>query len=328
MIETKQGTQSRTEIVLAEGNSTWVEDLLKQRGITYEREIAPLSAFDMDLSLHNQARHLALHEETVAVYEAAMANGDMFPAVVARRLHGRYVIADGNHRVRAAQNAGFTHIHCLVVKEAADRQVELFTYEANTKHGLPTSLEERIHQGLYLVEVGNTPKVVASALNIPEQRFYKEVSLARFEARAADAGIDVSSFSSNQKLRLAAIANDNVVSALTDLAVESVIGSTDLSELVTKVRAQRTESDALALIAKARAERLPEIRSTAAGKLPLPKNVNRLRIACRMSSSIEIDKLANQVANLDPELRNQIRSEAVRAISVLAEAVDVVKKSG
>lgn len=327
MIETVR-TPNKTEIVLAEGSSTWVEDLLRQRGISYSREVIPLASIDVDASLHNQARHLPLHEETVAMYEAAMANGDAFPAIVARRLHGKYVIADGNHRVRSAQNAGFTHIHCFVIGEAADRQVELFTYEANTKHGLATSLEERIQQGLYLVEIGNTPKVVASSLNIPEQRFYKEVSLARFEARMIEAQVDLSSFSTNQKLRLAAIPNDNVVRALAELLTEGAVGSTEMSEIVTKVRAERTESDALGLIAKIRTEKLPEIRSTAAGKLPLPKNVNRLRIACRMSSSIETDKLGNQVANLDPELRAAIRAEAIRAISVLAEAVDVVKKSG
>jgi hypothetical protein len=60
----------------AEGGDAKIEEYLASKGVKWEFHPAvPTDQFDVDKSLHNQARHNAVNEERVESYAEAMRRG-------------------------------------------------------------------------------------------------------------------------------------------------------------------------------------------------------------------------------------------------------------
>lgn len=96
---------------------------------------------DIVLDPAAQAR-VALSEEIVCEYADAMKSGDEFP--VPHLIFDGFIfyVADGNHRLKAAQLAGFTEIDASVT-EGSFRDAVLIAVGANTSHGLRRTREDR-----------------------------------------------------------------------------------------------------------------------------------------------------------------------------------------
>jgi hypothetical protein len=96
---------------------------------------------DIVLDPAAQAR-VALSEEIVCEYADAMKSGDEFPVPHLIFDGFIYYVADGNHRLKAAQLAGFTEIDAIVT-EGSFRDAVLIAVGANTSHGLRRTREDR-----------------------------------------------------------------------------------------------------------------------------------------------------------------------------------------
>ena len=80
-----------------------------------------------------------------------------------------------------SENAAFAEAaaaHGLTFIGASAAVLERFESKAGVrallaKHGLPTSVAERVKQGMYLVSIGNTATSVAKALSVPERRIWE-----------------------------------------------------------------------------------------------------------------------------------------------------------
>jgi hypothetical protein len=78
---------------------------------------------------------VALNEETVAEYAAAMEEGAQFPPVVAFYDGTAYWLADGFHRIAAEKRVGWTET-VADVRQGTRRDAVLYSVGANGDHGL------------------------------------------------------------------------------------------------------------------------------------------------------------------------------------------------
>jgi hypothetical protein len=77
----------------------------------------------------------AIDPEVVKDYSTAMVEGATFPPVVVYHDGTDYWLADGFHRVRAAEAAGFMEIDCQIL-QGTQRNAIMFSLGANDMHGL------------------------------------------------------------------------------------------------------------------------------------------------------------------------------------------------
>ena len=90
-----------------------------------------------------QCRAKGINKRTVAEYAASMAGGAVFPAVtVFRDKRGVLLLADGWHRVGAAELAGLAELPADI-REGGRREALLHAAQANGQHGLRRTLADR-----------------------------------------------------------------------------------------------------------------------------------------------------------------------------------------
>ena len=96
---------------------------------------------DIVLDPAAQAR-IELSEQVVCEYADAMKAGDEFPAPHLVFDGSIYYVADGNHRLKAAQLAGLTEIDATVTNGSL-RDAVLIAVGSNASHGLRRTIEDR-----------------------------------------------------------------------------------------------------------------------------------------------------------------------------------------
>jgi hypothetical protein len=244
-------TRTRTEHKpTAVGGDAKVEDWLDSKGVkwTFAGLIEP-SSFDADKSLTNQARFVPVDDKRVDEYADAMRRGDVFPPVVAHGRSGRYIIVDGNHRLQAAIKAHKPLGTYLVTADAAT--LVLLSYEANTRHGLPTSEDERIAQALYLVDNGSSNRIAAATLNLPLRLVDKAVNTRSYGQRFVELNVPrltIEKLSEPVKRRLAMVNTDEGLLALLDVVVGAKLSSSEVADVVTQINAHRSATKQLAYV--------------------------------------------------------------------------------
>jgi hypothetical protein len=294
------------------------EDLLRDRAIKYEIRTVQFSDIDLEASARNQARFLAIHPETVELYAAAMSDGAVFPPIVVTGNKPPYTVADGNHRLRAALVSGFDSASMIVITGATAAQKELFTYEANAKHGLPTSLAERVAQGVYLVGLGNQAVDVAAALGIPERKLWAAVAAKRARQRLERLGVPIGkNWSESTFRRLGSVRSDVVLTPLARLIVGARLSVSEIDPMITRINSFSSEGQAIAYIEDRTKALAPMVTSTAGGALALPKEINTLRIGLRMFRNMDPGKLGVALLQVDPEFRTSLGRETVEAVGQL-----------
>jgi len=304
-----------------------IEDLLRDRAMIPVRKMVAFKDINREASVRNQARLDAIHPETVELYTAAMNDGAVFPPIVVFGSKAPYTIGDGNHRFAAATAAGFTDAEMFVVDKATQAQRELFTYQANAKHGLPTSLEERVVQGVYLVGLGNQANEVAVALGIPERKLWNAVGAKRSRQRLERLGVQTNSkWTDSLFRRLGSIRSDAVVVPFVQLAVKARLTVSEIEGFITRVNEETTEGAQIKLINERAASAAPMIASTAGGALGLPKEVNSLRIGLRMFKNLDEAKLRSALDQLTPEYRDALGRETVESVGKLVTLASQFKR--
>lgn len=303
-----------------------IERLLKESSIEYKRSRVDLTQIDKEQSLQNQARFLSLHDDVVLTYAAAMEQGDVFPPVVLhKQKNGKYVVLDGNHRVSAANLVGYVETTAFVVEKIAPAQAELFTYAANARHGLPTTTEERVNQGMFLVARGNRPKEVAKALSIPETALYRAMASRRGSERLIRVGVKADKLADSMVRRLDAIASNTVLLPAAELVMKASLRSDEVSALVSEINKGESEKDQLQTIESWKNRHSGRLRSTSGGKVTLPANVNRIKNLGRMARNIEISSLNTEIGGLDESVAADIKRELYESIAHLVAASEAVR---
>jgi hypothetical protein len=125
--------------------------------------------------------------------------------------------------------------------------------------------------------------------------------------------------------RLSNIRNDNVFQPLAELAVASRMGGVEFSDLVTHLNSLSSEAEQVAAVDEARARYAPVLRSTAGGRLSLPQDVVRLRMAARLLRNVNADHLNGDLDRVDPDFRKIVAREVIESVSTLVAAAATLK---
>lgn len=299
--------------------SEQVELWLKGHGVTkfdYEENIA-LGAIDEEASLRNQARVFeALDDEQIVLYAQAMTEGDEFPPIVVikRPRTPKYIIIDGNHRMQAAKLADKKGLSAYVVKDASPAQVMVLTYDANTKHGKPTSLKERIVQAAWLVQnQGAKPSEAAKALSVPPQRLYSHIKSAETTTRARALGLKLPDTYINK--RLGNLGPDAVFKAAAELVTQAKLDHKAINNLVTAANRYRNEKDQLAAVARFAKEYEGVVKATAGGTISLPRDIQRLQRAVSSIRSVPVAAVRRALHTNNGELSDEAKKAVATQVS-------------
>lgn len=223
----------------------------------------------------NQVR-LSEHRAPKAMvdrYAEQMKAGAVFPAIV---VNDRYEIVDGNSHWFAAKRNKRETIAAYVCSDLSALQARSLSVELNQSHGLSMTDEEirafvtgAIGEGQVL-----DVKAYARMTGVKPSKLSRWVSAKHFDTRAARAGL------ANNQLKYLA---DNIRAALnvtrleavfvqvTALAVDARVPAAQLRTIITEANAARSEVEALAVVARARAARSDDIRRIASGFKSVPR---------------------------------------------------------
>ena len=242
-----------------------IEDYLASRSVEYVFEEGVASSeFDVRRSLINQARFEPLNDAVVENYTAAMKRGDKFPAIIASYVGKKLVVVDGNHRLAAYMACG-EKIPVYVIDASAET-ITLMTYEANTKHGLPTTEAERLQHAIWLMDNGATQTKAAEVvgLTIGGIRTAWEKVKADRRAKALDIR-DWNLIPAGGRQRLSHLRTDEGFEAASLLAVQAKLSTNEIEDLVGKVNSVRSSSSQVALIEEERDKMKVRIQENASG---------------------------------------------------------------
>lgn len=221
-----------------------VEKHLEDRLVKWDYlEGVPLDQFDEKLSLRNQARFEPLNDDTVARYTEAVERGDQFPAVVATRTKGgSLVLLDGNHRFQAHKKAKIDNLDVYVVT-ASPETLQVLTFEANSRHGLPPSIEERQRHAIYLIDNGASHEAAAASTGLTFVQARSAWNAERAERRARSLGITRgwNRLTKDQRERLAAISSDAGFVEAAKLTIDSRLSAADTRKLTVAMKNLRSD---------------------------------------------------------------------------------------
>lgn len=297
-----------------------IEDWLKSHGAPFELKEIALADINERRSLHNQARFQPLDEHLVVTYAEAMEAGAIFPPIVVTDVGTGYLIIDGNHRFAAARLAGKTHLPAYVSNGLTERQILVLTFDANTKHGLPTTPEERKQHAVYLVETaGITQKDASRMLNVPTRELNLEITRVRSEKRFTRLGIDRwSDLAKSSRMRLHNISDDVVCKAAVELAIQAKMGLDAVNIFVSEVNTLTSQSDQLAYIEAERKRLAGELKASIGGRVRMPTDVIRLNRAVAYAERMVLDRVDPAV--MDGPTKATLRERISGAIAALEAA--------
>lgn len=251
------------------GGDARIEDYLDKKGVSWEfkAKLDP-DDFDAEKSLKNQARFQPVDEKRVDTYAEAMRRGDQFPPVLAHGKQGKLIIADGNHRLQAAIKAR-RPLDAYVISGDPQTLV-LITFEANARHGLPSSEDERTQHALYLMDNGASVKSAAAALAIPEKLVNAASIRRNTDQRFLENNISplvIEKMTEPVKRRLAQISTDEGFIAAVELANRVSMSSNEAFGFVTEINERRSSAKQVAFIKEREADLSDRIGATGGGVL-------------------------------------------------------------
>lgn len=300
-----------------------VLDMLARYDFKFTRETIDLSKVDRDASLRNQARIAKpINEDQALLYSVAMENGDKFPPIVVYPANSGFIVMDGNHRVAAFDLSGVTTAEAYVVQRPSQTQVEAFTYEANTKHGLPTSLNDRMKQAIHLVDRGMKVQDAARQLSLRENQLRSAIDAASAERRFEELGVKkFDRLTGSARRRLDAIHSNVVLKAAAELALDSGMSVEDITSLAKKINATRNERDQLAVVASERETRKGTIKATVGGRIPIPTQLVTLQRIDSTIIGLDQSKVVAALSALPDDVRDEYLRAAQKASVVLTDIV-------
>lgn len=295
----------------------------------------PTSDFDIDKSLKNQARFEAINEDTVEQYKEGVDRGDAFPAVIAfrRRRGGKLEIIDGNHRLVAHERAGKPIDVYEVATGTRPQTTTLMTFAFNTRHGRPTSEEERTQQALYLMENGATMGVAAGAVNVPERILRRAVAKQQSDKRAIEVGADQREWDAlgqSARNRLLNVSTDEGFKDAIHLSFVAGLSADEVFDVVALMNETKSAAKQRAIV-KAKVEEFGDrIQDNAGGVLNRKTNRGGLTARGRLGIALghltalpeDVGSITRAYVGDDRTTNAKSFMEASRRLSNIAHALD------
>jgi hypothetical protein len=310
---------------------------LDRLGIRYEFQPAlPLKDLDTDASraVWNQARlgdpvdadHV---EELVAELERGV---ELPPIIFYRDDAGKAAVLSGNHRREAYARVGREEIPAYEASgldglRKEDPRVLSLIYEANHGHGLPVSIDHRVHQALALIEHGYTVRAAAGAVGIPETRVRDHYDAARATRRLeVELGVDTTGIPISAQRRIVNVRNDVIAKAIAEVVPLMEKKTQEVNELVKAVNAERTQEAQLAVVSdytdtlKARTP-TPSRRGRPPREEGKGPELRKLDAALGTILRFEIESLRSGLAH---EERDHLAARVQAAIETLSAAREIL----
>lgn len=313
-----------------------IEQWMNDKGVkwTFHPNVKP-EAFDKDKSMRNQARiSQPLSPERLETYTEAMQRGDKFPAVIAYKVDGKYVAVDGNHRLQAAEDADATLGVYELDKDTKPAVIVQMTYEANAKHGLPNSVEDRQRHAVYLLRSGaSSQENVAASLNLSKTQVSKAWAKAKADDRAHDSGLldrQWNTFSPAAKARMGSIRTDEGFAAFADLAFAAQLNADEIDKHVVELNRSRSSAEQRKKVEQMRQLYRDRIQSTGGGvqrpQGPRGTAIPRVLLLSGMGQVLGVqDKIEQVVADVTDAEIQQVIDQCTVAGMLLDDIVKALK---
>lgn len=240
-----------------------VERWLQKFGVKYSHLLdLPLSQIDEKRSRQNQAREVAVIDDSVSRYATSLRNGDKFPPVVGYLAGGRVVLIDGNNRDAAHRRvlgAAGTIKAYVLDPETPSETIHLMTVDANSHHGVTPSLQWRLTQANFLLGIGHSLDAACTAAAVTKSQIqdYRRAINAEQRAKALKVA-DFLPLPVTSKLKLGALPSDPVFIQASRVAITTHMRADDVAAFVRDVKAQPDESAMIAHIGQVAAKRKME----------------------------------------------------------------------
>jgi hypothetical protein len=315
-----------------------IEAWLTEHGVDWEYVARfALEEVDREASLANQARiGEPLDPALVESYRDALANEAVFPALVLARPGARSyaVMIDGNHRFEAARLEELDSFGSYVVRaRPTSANTVAMTYEANTRHGKPTSAEERVQQALWLHNNNRlSVEAAASAVNVSASTVRSRLDRQRADDRAVDVGVRRQEWDTMPlavRARLNVVSTDEGFKATSRLAFQAQLSAAETDELVRAVNAAgRSAAKQEQVVRQVRGDYRARIAETAGGKARRggfsPSRRFSLAVSNVLALPADLDADLNQ--HLDDEERTQTAGRARDAAARLTALADALER--
>lgn len=315
-----------------------IENWLDEKGVLWSFvPDASLDKFDLDKSLRNQARiNQVLSPERLETYVEAMKRGDQFPAIIAYKVDGKYVAIDGNHRLHAAKESEQpVSVYELDAKTKPNTIITM-TYEANAKHGLPNSVEDRQLHAVYLLRSGaSNQENVAASLNLSKAQVSSAWQKAKADDRANRVGLlprHWDSFSTGVKARLGAVRTDEGFEALADLVWRAQLTAKEVDQHVTEINRSRSGVEQRKEVERLKTVYRTRIQNTGGGTLSRTRGNRGPKVlyymGCGQLVAIE-DRIESVVEDAQmAEIPDLIKAgeDAIAVISLVVDALKAKQK--
>ncbi len=147
---------------IANPNSEFV---MRKQAITFKVVMVKLDEIDFALSLQNQAREVAMHQDVRERYKIAMHDGSEFPMCVLAPIpekdmiktgKKRLMFLDGNHRAGAAHDVGAKEIKAYLIDPASGTEAEIYgalPRLLNEANGIRLSTEESVAHAIHDISI-------------------------------------------------------------------------------------------------------------------------------------------------------------------------------
>lgn len=226
-------------------------------------ETVPLNKIDEKQSLRNQARFEPLQQDLVARYVEAMERGDEFPALMAARTRSdTLVLLDGNHRYQAKKLSKADAVDVYVVT-ATPEVLQVLTFESNSRHGMPPSIQERQRHAIYLIDNGASHEAAAASTGLLMSQARSAWNSERAERRARQLGVTRgwNRLLKDQRERLAAISSDAGFQEAAKLVIDSKLSQAETRRLTQSMKTLRSDKAQVEQVALLR-EQIQEANNT------------------------------------------------------------------
>lgn len=201
----------------------WHPDVRAESVLRLFKLEAKLGLHDLDeideaKSIANQAREVPIDQEMVDSYAIRMQAGDSFPAGVAIRDGKKLILFGGNHRFRAAKEAGRSTMLLYVIETEDSMTIDLLPKRLNSIEGKRQEKSELTRAVLRMLGA--------------------EKATERLVAKGAPANMGATVL-----YQLSQIENDNSMAHAARIASAAKLTGDITRQLVDDVRAKRTEAE-------------------------------------------------------------------------------------
>lgn len=246
-----------------------VERWLQKFGVKYSHLLdLPLSQIDEKRSRQNQAREVAVIDDSVSRYATALRAGDKFPPVVGYLAGGKVVLVDGNNRDaahRKVHGAGGTIKAYVLDPETPSETIHLMTVDANSHHGVTPSLQWRLTQANFLAGIGHSLDAACAAAAVTKSQVQDFRRAINAEQRARSLKIhDFMPLPNSAKMKLGALPADPVFIQASRVAIDTHMKVEEVSHFVRDIKAKPDETAMIAYIGTVAEKRKMEAAAIAA----------------------------------------------------------------